>query len=161
MIAKVKEVLSELVNVENEITRLENQISNLQTDINHEKEFTKEASKPKQDRTFDPSRLATSLPPLPKYVSKGLNEKTQPENRNETVDFQPNKALHFISKAIKGDYNLSDFKMNSKALPDLKENQFHEDIVNFREKNLKKSAFLKSPSPLREARRPTPAPSRV
>ncbi|KAG9133503.1 hypothetical protein Leryth_026493 [Lithospermum erythrorhizon] len=162
---KVKEILSELVMVENEITRLENQISNLQTDITQEKELTKEFSKSKHDRNFDPPRVATSLPPLPKHANKGLNGKTSPEKRNQKVDFEPSKGLLFISKAIKGDYNLSDFKIsdkqiNSNAFSDLKENQFHEHIVNFREKNLKKSALLKSSSPLRDARRPTPAPSR-
>lgn len=70
------------------------------------------------------------------------------------------KALHFISKAIKGDYNLNDFtvsdKMGSSRLfPDLKEYQFNEE-VKFQERLPRKSGMLKSPSPLRDPRHPSP-----
>ncbi|KAK6118102.1 hypothetical protein DH2020_048151 [Rehmannia glutinosa] len=67
--------------------------------------------------------------PLPPHPTKKPNEK---------VAFET-KALHFISKAIKGDYHLSDFSMNektmnSKAFSSQKENTFHEDGGIFREK---------------------------
>lgn len=152
----MKELLAELAMVENEITRLESQISHLQSQTKKEKEI---------------SHLPThGLPSLPKKNSKELKEK---------VSFET-KALHFISKAIKGDYNLNDFSIisttstdnnksmnsnsHSKRFPDdnnhykEKHLQFQDEVETFRTKAaFKKSGggggFLKSPSPMRQ---PTP-----
>ncbi|KAJ6309646.1 hypothetical protein OIU76_014562 [Salix suchowensis] len=72
------------------------------------------------------------------------------------------KALHFISKAIKGDYNLNDFNPNekigaSRVFSDQKENHFHEEVKP-QDKVPKKSGILKAPSPLRDPRHPSPMP---
>lgn len=162
----MKELLAELAMVENEITRLESQISHLQSQTKKEKEKEKENEK-------EISHLPThGLPSLPKKNSKELKEK---------VSFET-KALHFISKAIKGDYNLNDFSIisttstdnnksmnsnsHSKRFPDdnnhykEKHLQFQDEVETFRTKAaFKKSGggggggFLKSPSPMRQ---PTP-----
>lgn len=158
---KIKELLTELAMVENEITRLESQISQLQSQTKKEKEI---------------SQLPThGLPSLPSNNSKKSSKETK-----EKVGFET-KALHFISKAIKGDYNLNDFSIistdnksinsnpnsnsNSKRFPDdgdhnhnhHKDKHFHfqlqDEVETFRTKAFKKSGFLKSPSPMRQ---PTP-----
>lgn len=153
----MKELLAELAMVENEITRLENQISHLQSQTKKEKER-------------EISHGLPSLPSNPKKNSKELKEK---------VSFET-KALHFISKAIKGDYNLNDFSTtdnnnkstNSNSNSSLSSKRFSDDNNHYKEKHLqfqdevetfktkatfKKSGggggFLKSPSPMRQ---PTP-----
>ncbi|KAL3530542.1 hypothetical protein ACH5RR_009864 [Cinchona calisaya] len=151
---KMKELLAELAMVENEITRLESQISQLQADMRVEKEAAME-SKSKQLKQQPSSSLINNpqhgfefLPPLPK-------------EKKEKVAFET-KALHFISKAIKGDYNLSDFSISEKAFnsriisSDQKENQFQEEVEGFRNKGIKKSGMLKPSSPFREPRNSTP-----
>ena len=147
----MKELLAELAMVDDEIGRLESQISHLQTELNHEKEATKE-SKYKQwlEGNQNPYRYS-SLPPFSNSLIKGVNERMSVET----------KTLHFISKAIKGDYDLNDFYINerlrsSRAFPsDQKENHIH-GTDGFQEKVSRKSAILKPPSPLREPRHPTP-----
>ncbi|XP_057782502.1 uncharacterized protein LOC131000545 isoform X1 [Salvia miltiorrhiza] len=115
---KMKEILAELAMVENEITRLESQINQLRHQVKREKEGNME-------RKYK----EWSLPP------RRLNDE------KEKVAFET-KALHFISKAIKGDYHLTNNSNHSK-----------------------RSALLKppSPSPLRDTtsyRHPTPTPRR-
>lgn len=149
----MKELLAELAMVEGEITRLESQIRHLQTDLDREKEMTRDSkSKQWKSGTLDnPHHLSSSalLPPNPNPTIKGFSEKKTFES----------KALHFISKAIKGDYNLSDFSIheklkNSRGFPDQKENHFHE--VGFQERLTRKSGMLKPASPLRDPRHKTP-----
>jgi hypothetical protein len=84
------------------------------------------------------------------FIIKGVQDKMAFET----------KALHFISKAIKGDYNLNDFNPNekigaSRVFSDQKENHFHEE-VKFQDRVPKKSGILKAPSPLRDPRHPSP-----
>lgn len=150
----MKELLAELAMVENEITRLESQISQLQDEMKLEKKATAETKskqlKQQPSSQNDPLGFP-SLPPHPKESNKELKEK---------VPFET-KALHFISKAIKGDYNLSDFSvsektLNSRILYDQKENQFQEEAEAYRNKGVKKSGMLKPASPFREPRHPTP-----
>lgn len=118
----MKEVLAELAMVENEITRLESQIKHLQDEVKH----NKESNIHRKYKEFSHNQL----PPNPNTLAKRLNEK---------VAFET-KALHFISKAIKGDYNLT---TNSEG-----------GIL--REKLSKRNPQIKPPSPLREPRHPTP-----
>ena len=142
--------------VEDEIARLEGQIGQLQTDLNHEKEVTKQYS----FKQFPHPTLTSPCgfsPLSPNLASnKGVSKRNMP--------FET-KTLHFISKAIKGDYDLKDFSVNngklrnSRAFSDHKENSFHDEGgIGFHEKGSRKSGMLKpsSPSPLREPRHPTP-----
>ncbi|KAL2488694.1 hypothetical protein Fot_41986 [Forsythia ovata] len=135
---KMKELLAELAMVENEIARLESQISQLQSEVKNEKE-----SSSRQWKT-----------------SKNNNENTSRLRSNEKTMFEA-KGLHFISKAIKGDYNLSDFRvnekgMNPKRLLDHKENNFNDAIGIFHDKVSKRTGMLKPASPFRDIRHPTP-----
>lgn len=113
----MKETLAELAMVENEITRLESQIKHLQHQVKREKEDNIEKKYKEWGR---------AAPPKPHH--------DHPNRR--TSDHKPayeTKALHFINKAINGDYH------SSKAPP-----------------NPRRVALLKQPSPLREPRNPTP-----
>lgn len=150
---KVKELLAELAMVDGEIARLETQIGQLQQTVKHEQEATKEAKSkrhyPAIPSNSIPSNSIPGLPPLtPLHPSMIKQEKMAFET----------KALHFISKAIKGDYTLNDFKsaVNEKTL-DQKENQFQEE-AKFQDRIPRKSGLIKPPSPLRDFRHPSPSP---
>lgn len=152
----MKELLTELAMVETEIIRLESQISHLQTDLAKEKKVTRESKsvKWKDATTLNNTHISSSsseLPPNPKpSLIKGFSENMVFES----------KALHFISKAIKGDYNLSDFSIHEKlkssraSFPEQKENHFNH--VGFQERMSRKSGILKPPSPFRDPRHKTP-----
>ncbi|KAL1811174.1 hypothetical protein ACET3Z_021239 [Daucus carota] len=158
---KVKELLTELAMVETEIIRLESQISHLKTDLAQEKKVTRESKsvKWKDAAILNNTHVSSSsseLPPNPKpSVIKGFTE---------NIAFET-KALHFISKAIKGDYNLSDFSIHEKlkssraSFPEQKENHFNHE-VGFQERMSKKSGILKPPSPFRDPRHKTPKKER-
>jgi hypothetical protein len=144
--------LAELAMVEGEISRLEAEISQLQNSLKHEQQVTKESqSKQWQHGTLlqYPSVLTTNPAP----INKGGNEMMAYET----------KALHFISKAIKGDYNLNDFGStvadrklgNSRGFDDQKENHVREAAI-FQDKVPRKSGMLKPSSPLRDPRHPSP-----
>lgn len=155
----MKELLAEIAMVEEEIARLESQIRALRNSLDKEKEFTRKSKyKLRQSETSMSSSdrpLPSSSIPIP--PKKGI---TAPER----LSFET-KALHFISKAIKGDYNVSNFSNindntgSPKQLAEQKENHFFE--VGFLEKVPKKSGLLKPPSPLRDLRHPTPRVSSV
>ncbi|XVF05711.1 hypothetical protein REPUB_Repub05bG0196000 [Reevesia pubescens] len=153
---KMKELLAELAMVDGEIARLENQISQLQLGLKQEQEVTKETkSKLKQ---WPPGSLMSHLQGPPSSAS---NQYPIKQVGQEKMAFET-KALHFISKAIQGDYTLSDFSLNermgnSRVLFDHKENQ-NQGEVKFQEKIPKKSGLLKAPSPLRDPRYPSPKP---
>lgn len=137
--------------VENEITRLESQIKHLQGEVKLEKESNIDRKYKEwgrgalQNHHHQPP---STLPPHPNT-----------RRPNEKAAFET-KALHFISKAIKGDYHLPNFTNDksvvSKGFPGHKENAFHEEVGVFREKLSKRSGLIKPPSPLREPRHPTP-----
>ncbi|XP_039041803.1 uncharacterized protein LOC120180556 [Hibiscus syriacus] len=142
---KTKELLAELAMVEGEIARLEAQISQLQLSLKQEKELTKET----RSKQWQPGSLMSYLQGNPSPIKQGGQEK---------VVFDT-KALHFVSKAIKGDYTLSDFNLNermdSRLLSDQKENQFQGE-VKFQDRVPRKSSLLKAASPLRDPRHPSP-----
>ncbi|XP_057948926.1 uncharacterized protein LOC131144353 isoform X2 [Malania oleifera] len=159
---KMKELLEELAMVEEEIAQLEGQISHLQDDLKQEQEvITTESSKSKQwkhDFLSSP-RGSFSVPPNPPSTPvKGVVVQ-------ERMEFDQTKALHFISKAIRGDYHLNDFSINEKmkhwrAFPHNEENHFQEE-AGFSEKIPRKSVLLKpAASPLRDPRHPTPRRAR-
>ncbi|XP_024925144.3 uncharacterized protein LOC107406223 isoform X2 [Ziziphus jujuba] len=150
---KVKELLAELAMVEGEITRLENQISQLQLGLKQEQEANKE-SKYRQwphGTPYNPVSRSSHFT-FPSPMNNAVHERMAFET----------KALHFISKAIKGDYNLSDFSLDEKKgilqrSDDQKENYFNED--KFQDKVPRKSGTLLKPaSPLRDPRNPSPKP---
>ncbi|XP_030448064.1 uncharacterized protein LOC115670840 isoform X1 [Syzygium oleosum] len=154
---KIKELLAELAMVEDEIARLEGQISRLQANLKNEEEATKEA---KSRQTKIPE-----FPSNPHPASGYLSYTPSPSPLNRVVPERmafETKALHFISKAIKGDYNIKDFTLiektgNSRQFSDQKENHFLED-AKFHDRLLRKSRMLKPALPLQDLRHPTPKP---
>ncbi|XP_021278739.1 uncharacterized protein LOC110412519 [Herrania umbratica] len=151
---KMKELLAELAMVEGEITRLESQISQLQLGLKQEQEVTKET----KSKQWQPGSLMSHIQGHPSSTS---NQNPIKQGGQEKMAFET-KALHFISKAIKGDYTLSDFSVNermgnSRVLSDQKENQYQGE-VKFQERIPRKSGLLKAPSPLRDPRYSSPKP---
>ncbi|XP_040994899.1 uncharacterized protein LOC121241268 isoform X2 [Juglans microcarpa x Juglans regia] len=151
---KMKELLAELAMVEDEIDRLEDQISQLQSSLKHEQEIIKDSqSKVQWQRgsLSHPDLHHPSLTTKPNSIYKGGNE----------IMAYETKALHFISKAIKGDYSLNDFTVSEKLgnrFDDQKENLFQE-AAKFQDKVVpRKSGMLKPSSPLRDPRHPSPKP---
>lgn len=146
---QAKELLTELAMVESEISRLEGQITQLRLGLKHEQEMTKEA-KSKQWQLGNLNNLQS-------YSTNNLSSSPVKKGGNDQKMAFETKALHFISKAIKGDYNLSDFRTTEKMgnltfFSDQKENHFHEES-----KFPRKSGMLKpAASPLRDPRHPTP-----
>lgn len=153
----MKELLAELAMVEGEITRLETQISQLQLGLKQEQEITKET----KSKQWKPAGSLMSN--LQGISSNTFNQSPMKQFGQEKVAFDT-KALHFISKAIKGDYTLSDFSLNERSMrnsrsvlvSDQKENQYQGSEVKFQDKIPRKSGLLKPPSPLRDPRHPTP-----
>ncbi|CAA0834043.1 Protein of unknown function- DUF547 [Striga hermonthica] len=134
----MKDIVSELAMVENEITQLESQIKQLKTEVKQEKEVNMEKKYKEWGRGTLKNRLESSPQPL-----QHPNRKT-----NEKVVTYESKALHFINKAIKGEYHTTDFSGFS--------NNHNEEGGRFRDRLAKRSSTLKSPSPFRESRHPTP-----
>jgi len=150
---QIRELLGELVMVESEIARLESQISQLQAGLKHEQEVIKESKSKTWNQgnlSNSNNHLSTSPVPNPSPIRRSVQERMAFET----------KALHFISKAIKGDYNLNDFSLNDKAgflktSVEHKENKFQED-VKFQERIPRKNGIVKPPSPMRDPRHPSP-----
>ena len=144
----MKEVLAELAMVEGEISRLEGQIRQLQNGLKHEQQLTKEW----QQHGGTPHH----------YSPTPINNKGG--GGNEMMAFHETKALHFISKAIKGDYNLhqftpADHKLgNSRTFHhDHKENHLRPEAAIFQDKAPRKGGILLKPSsPMRDVRHPSP-----
>ncbi|KAE8038816.1 hypothetical protein FH972_011288 [Carpinus fangiana] len=142
---KMKEVLAELAMVEDEISRLEGQIRQLQNSLKHEQQLTKEWQHGGTPQHYSPTPIN----------NKG-------GGGNEMMAFHETKALHFISKAIKGDYNLHHFTPpdhklgNSRTFHhDHKENHLRTEAAI----SLRKSGILLKPSsPFRDVRHPSPKP---
>ncbi|KAL6506406.1 hypothetical protein OROGR_024587 [Orobanche gracilis] len=152
--SNMKEILVELAMVENEITRLESHVKYLKSEVNHEKEANMETKFKGWGGGTHENRIESSTPPP--YPNKKTDEKLAFET----------KAMHFINKAIKGEYHLSDFPRNekstsSKRYSNHKENTFQDERGIFREKVIKRSGTVKSPSPFREPRHPTPRRDRA
>lgn len=146
--------------VEHEISRLETQIGQLQTDLHREKETNKEYKFEQLHHAALNNQRGFSSLPSPRSNRSALGA-------SERVPFET-KSLHFISKAIKGDYNAIDFSNKEKLMGNLramisdhKENSFQKEvgIQQLDEKLVsRKSGMLKpiSPSPSREPRHPSP-----
>ena len=151
----MKELLAEIAMVEGEIERLERHIRELQNGLNQEKEVTRKCKNIQGQFETSVNGSSCLLPSLPNATPSRAGTSTF-----ERLSFET-KALHFISRAIKGDYNLNNFTRNdkmgsSKELSELKENRLHEE-VGFLEKFPRKSGISKPPpSPLRDLRHPTP-----
>ncbi|KAH1249870.1 hypothetical protein GmHk_05G013143 [Glycine max] len=95
------------------------------------------------------NHLSTSPVPNPSPICRIFQERMAFET----------KALHFISKAIKGDYNLNDFSYNDKAgffktSVEQKESKFQD--VKFQEKLPRKNGIVNPPSLMRDPRHPSP-----
>jgi hypothetical protein len=145
---QMKEVLAELATVEDEIRRLEGQIRQLQNSLKHEQQLTKEWQHGGTPHHYSPTPL---------------NNKGGGGGGNEMMAFHETKALHFISKAIKGDYNLHHFTPdhklgNSRTFHhDHKENHLRAEAAIFQDKAPRKSGILLKPSsPFRDMRHPSP-----
>ncbi|KAK7404764.1 hypothetical protein VNO78_05721 [Psophocarpus tetragonolobus] len=149
---KMRELLGELVMVEGEIARLESQISQLQAGLKQEQEITKESNaKTRNERNLMSNSNNHLLVPNSSPIRRSVQERMAFET----------KALHFISKAIKGDYNLNDFSLNDKtgsfttSVEQKENNKFQED-GKFQEKHARKNGIVKPPSPMRDPRHPSP-----
>ncbi|KAL4341072.1 hypothetical protein GQ457_08G000810 [Hibiscus cannabinus] len=139
---RMKELLAELAMVEGEIARLESQISQLKLGLNQEHEATQDKKFKQWQPAGDPSTIANK------------KKKHMKQDGQENVVFET-KALHFISKAIQGDYTLSDFLSpndrtgNTRVLlSDQRENKYTGE-VKFQERTLRKNGLLKASSPVR------------
>ncbi|BAB09845.1 unnamed protein product [Arabidopsis thaliana] len=178
---KMKELITELSIVEGEISRLEIQISHLQINLKQEQDETlKQATTSSSRRAWQTSETYKDdninpyqAPTLPKYpklpppspmVNKGMMKSENNNTKSTTSHHQENatfgtKTLHFINKAIKGDYAIESFrKSNEKVGVVEKENHRsvqHENKVQENMK-MKKIRTMKSPSPLREPRYTSP-----
>ncbi|KAL0533994.1 hypothetical protein IC582_028271 [Cucumis melo] len=144
---KVKEMLAELAMVESEIARLEIQITQLRKDLKIEQQHTtksKQWSSEQQPQTNNNNKPPLNWNPISKT----------------TFD---TKALHFISKAIKGDYALNhhfklDNSKNNELDPrDAKDSHHPLHEVKLHERSVsRKSGLLVASSPLRDPRHPSP-----
>lgn len=150
------ELLDELAMVENEITRLESQIHALKAGAEHEKQVRVESKSQEWERANQRSTQDESTSPLPQdpcNVSKRANDQKKFEMR----------ALHFITKAIKGDYyKLSDFSINDKAMNSKRFSTQKESALHDQARSSKKGGILRHPSPFRDQpRQPTPKRDRA
>lgn len=144
---QVKEMLAELAMVESEIARLEIQITQLRKDLKIEQQHTtksKQWSSEQQPQTNNNNKPPLNWNPISKT----------------TFD---TKALHFISKAIKGDYALNhhfklDNSKNNELDPrDAKDSHHPLHEVKLHERSVsRKSGLLVASSPLRDPRHPSP-----
>ncbi|KAJ4979111.1 hypothetical protein NE237_009891 [Protea cynaroides] len=154
---KIKELLAELAMVENEITRLETKISHLESGLSHDKEIFKESnSKPWQHATPSSNPRRHSSPPrYPTPIPKRI-----PQDQKQAFE---TKALHFISKAIKGDYTLGYFSNTenmspSKVTADHKGSYANHEKIGLEDKVPRKSGIQKPTSPNLVPRQTTSKP---
>ncbi|CAN1833168.1 hypothetical protein LINPERHAP1_LOCUS33717 [Linum perenne] len=178
---KAKELISELVSTENEIARLESEINVLQNTIKQEQQVTKESTKP-SSRQWQTHTLPPPTPiHFPPHNNYSNNQTTLQANKaQDKVGFET-KALHFISKAMKGDYSLNLNRHQSPIASDRTRGGTTEGDVTLSYRNRRqvretlptedlhhqsnrvaprKSGVLnlKYPSPMRDFRNPTPWP---
>ncbi|MED6116796.1 hypothetical protein PIB30_103499, partial [Stylosanthes scabra] len=195
---KMKELLAELVMVEGEISRLEIQITHLQTSLKHEQNITK--SKPWHNNNLSNNNsnsynnvnnhhnhhhhfpiTSTTSKPIPIPISSPIHQRN---SVHERMAFET-KALHFISKAIKGDYyalnsnnnndinnEFSSSSLNEKTGFMMMKNsveqkdtttnntKFQEDVKFHQENRVVgrkiHNGMMKAPSPMRDPRHPSP-----
>ncbi|KAK8543464.1 hypothetical protein V6N13_136025 [Hibiscus sabdariffa] len=128
--------------VEGEIARLESQISLLKLGLNQEHHVTQD----KKSKQWQPAGDLSAMP-------NQRNRMTQDGQENVVFEI---KALHLISKAVKGDYTLSDFmNLNDRTgtattrvlVLDKKENRYTGE-VKFQDSTPRRSGLVKASSPL-------------
>ncbi|KAH0860182.1 hypothetical protein HID58_088443 [Brassica napus] len=178
---QMKELITELSLVEGEISRLEIQISHLQINLKQEQDETLRQATTSSSRrawqaneSYNNDDIAShQTPELPKYpnfpppnpmVNKGMmkNETTTP-NLPLNATFET-RTLHFINKAIKGDYTTQSFhKSNEKDVlvekVVLVEKENHRSKLKENTNTKKMIRTMKSPSPLCEPRYSSPKPN--
>ncbi|RID41464.1 hypothetical protein BRARA_J01424 [Brassica rapa] len=178
---KMKELITELSLVEGEISRLEIQISHLQINLKQEQDETLRQATTSSSRrawqaneSYNNDDITThQTPELPKYpnfpppspiVNKGMMKNENNNSRSPTSHHQENatfetRTLHFINKAIKGDYTTQSFhKSNEKV--GLVEKENHRSKLQENTNTKKVIRTMKSPSPLREPRYSSPKPNK-
>ncbi|OIW05817.1 hypothetical protein TanjilG_23603 [Lupinus angustifolius] len=151
---EMKELLSELVVVEDEISQLERKIKQLQVSSKNEEKTTKESKSKSWNQgnlSNSNNQLSTATIPSPSPIHRSVHER---------MAFEA-KSLHFIRKAIKGDYNLNDFSLNDKTdflknSAEHKEDKFNFQDVKFQERVTRKNGIVKPLSPMRDPRHPSP-----
>lgn len=176
----MKELITELSIVEGEISRLEIQISHLQINLKQEQDETvRQASTSSSRRTWQTSEsynndnikphqapILPTLPPPSPMVTKGMmkhennNTKSSTSHHHQENTTFETKTVHFINKAIKGDYAMESFhKPNEKVgIVEKKDHRSVQQENKLQENtNMKKmTRTMKSPSPLREPRYSSP-----
>ncbi|KAL0843492.1 hypothetical protein Bca101_016737 [Brassica carinata] len=177
---KMKELITELSIVEGEISRLEVQISHLQINLKEEQDETlRQATTSSSRRAWQASESDNNdnitshqaqpnypnFPPPSPMVNTSMmkngnnNTKSSTSHHQENATFET-KTLHFINKAIKGDYVTQSFhKSNEKVGLVKKENPRLIQQENKLQENINMKKMLrrmKSPSPLREPRYSSP-----
>uniref|UniRef100_M4CE24 DUF547 domain-containing protein n=1 Tax=Brassica campestris TaxID=3711 RepID=M4CE24_BRACM len=178
---EMKELITELSLVEGEISRLEIQISHLQINLKQEQDETlRQATTSSSRRAWQANEsynnddiTSHQTPELPKYpnfpppspiVNKGMMKNENNNSRSPTSHHQENatfetRTLHFINKAIKGDYTTQSFhKSNEKV--GLVEKENHRSKLQENTNTKKVIRTMKSPSPLREPRYSSPKPNK-
>lgn len=100
---QTKELLTELAMVEDEIAKLEGEVRNLENGVSHEKKISKELSKSKE---WQQGNLMKNM----KFDLQSAQQNPKLTNNQWAYERMPfeAKALHFISKAIKGDNKLDE-----------------------------------------------------
>ena len=170
---QVKELVAELAMVEGEIGRLESQISQLKVGVKQEQEATKETRSKKwryETPIRRPASRFSSNVTFPSPIHNGVHSERISSNvtfpspihngvHSDRMAYET-KTLHFISKAIKGDYNPNDFTLNERkgslrGLFEQKENFSQEEKLQ--DKIFpRKSGMTKPASPMRDPRYASP-----
>ncbi|CAH8376884.1 unnamed protein product [Eruca vesicaria subsp. sativa] len=177
---KMKELITELSLVEGEISKLEIQISHLQINLKQEQDETlRHATTSSSRKAWQAcesynndditSHQAQELPKHPNFPPPGPmvnkcmmknennNTKSASSHHQENATFET-RTLHFINKAIKGDYPTESFhKSNEKV--GLVEKDNHRSKLQENTNTKKMIRTMKSPSPLREPKYSSPKPT--
>ncbi|XP_047332244.1 uncharacterized protein LOC124935856 [Impatiens glandulifera] len=150
--SKAKGLLEEIAMADEEIVLLERQIAKLERNLEEEKQLTRNY----KQRESPMHRLGPTSTPLPHFnkssTSSAIREASTSSQR---LGIFETKAMHFINKAIKGDYNMSDFKSKG-AIDNHKENGVIDEDSNNKNKTYQNLWMKPSKSPLRDTRRPIP-----
>ncbi|KAI3874454.1 hypothetical protein MKX03_004784 [Papaver bracteatum] len=107
---QTKELLTELAMVEDEIAKLEGAVRNLENGASHEKKISKELSKSKE---WQQGNLMKNI----KFDLQSPQQNPKLTNNQWAYERMPfeAKALHFISKAIKGDDKLDELNVRERV----------------------------------------------
>ncbi|KAL8154379.1 hypothetical protein V2J09_012139 [Rumex salicifolius] len=149
---EVKGLVVEIATVEDEIIRLENQIQHLKIEVIQDQEATTRTrdylnqSQKLNNNSINANNSDGGYFSLQQLitrsdvdvVSSDLRATDNPDDHDQKVGFD-NKALHFISKAINGNYSLNDFTDKASSSPSLvvtsqKENRVLHKETSFQER---------------------------